>query len=242
MNHVRSNYGVFLLSINNECLNCNATLAQGVKFCSECGQSTKPYGRPFLSFIRESIHELLDIDGRLALTLKTLLFKPGLASYEMSLGRRVKYTPALRLYLISSLVFFLVLTSFQNIYAADSVKNSSTIEIYSRTMFLLLPLYALLINCLYRKSYYLSNLVFSMHLHSIVYFVLLIIIPLEIIESKNKSLVILQFIPAIYAVWYLLTAFKVMYREPWWKTILKAMSVYFIYMAALGVVFDYILN
>lgn len=231
-----------LLPEFNQCLNCNAKLAPNASFCSKCGQSTTPYERPLLSFLGQSVHELLDIDGRLALTLKTLLLKPGLASYEISQGKQVKYTPALRLYLISSLLFFLVFASFQNIYVADSVRYSSTVEIYSRTMFVLFPLYALFINCFYRGSYYLSNLVFSMHIHSIIYFVLLVIGPLESIESKNKYLVVIQLIPATYAVWYMLAAFKVMYREPWWKTILKAMGVYFIYMATLGVVFDYILS
>lgn len=188
------------------------------------------------------MHEILDIDGRLTMTIRTLLFKPGLAAYEISQGKRIKYTPALRLYLVSSLLFFLVFASFQNIYAAGSAGNSSTVEIYSRTMFVLFPLYALIINCFYRKSYYLSNLVFSIHIHSIVYLVLMIIGPLESIESKSESLVFVQLIPASYAVWYLLKAFKVMYKEPWWKTILKAMGVYFIYMATLGVVFDFVLS
>lgn len=239
---MRSDSEVSVLPEHNQCLNCNATLAQDAKFCSKCGQNTTPYGRPFLSFVGQSIHELLDIDGRLAVTLKTLLLKPGLASYEISQGKQVKYTPALRLYIISSLLFFLGFASFQSVYVADSSRYSSTVEIYSRTMFVLFPLYALFINCFYRKSYYLSNLVFSMHIHSIIYLVLLVIGPLESIESKSKYLVAVQLVPATYAVWYLLTAFKVMFREPWWKTILKAVGVYFIYMATLGVVFDYILG
>lgn len=239
---MRSDYGASLLPKYNQCLNCNATFAQDAKFCSECGQSTAPVGKPFLSFIGQSLHELLDIDGRLALTLKTLLFKPGLASFEISQGKQVKYTPALRLYIVTSLLFFLIFASFQNIYAGDSVRQSSPVEVYSRTMFVLFPLYALFISCFYRNSYYLSNLVFSMHIHSIVYLVLMIIGPLESLESESEFLIILQLIPGTYAVWYLLTAFKVMYREPWWKTILKAMGSYFTYMATLGVVFDYILN
>lgn len=239
---MNSNPDISVLPKHKQCLNCSATLAQDAKFCCECGQSTTTYGRPFLSFIKQSIHELLDIDGRFTLTLRTLFLKPGLVSYEISQGKRVKYTPALRLYIVSSLLFFLVFASFQNIYVADSARQNSTIEIYSRTMFVLFPLYALLINCFYRNSYYLFNLVFSMHIHSIAYFVLMIIGPLESIEAKNKALVLAQFTPATYYIWYLLTAFKVMYREPWWKTILKAMCIYFIYMAALGVVFDFILS
>ena len=192
--------------------------------------------------MRQSIHEILDIDGRLALTLKTLLFKPGLASYEISQGKQVKYTPALRLYLVSSLLFFLVFASFQNVYTTEASVQSSMVELYSRTMFVLFPVYAILLSCFYRTSYYLDNLVFSMHVHSVVYFILMIIGPLESIELKSVLLVIAQLIPGTYAVWYLLTAFKVMFRESWSKTIFKSICVYFSYMAILGVVFDFILS
>ncbi len=192
--------------------------------------------------MKQSIHEILDIDGRLALTLKTLLFKPGLASYEISQGKHIKYTPALRLYLVSSLLFFLVFASFQNVYTTEASAQSSMVELYSRTMFVLFPVYAILLSCFYRTSYYLDNLVFSMHIHSVVYFVLMIIGPLESMELKSGLLVIAQFVPGTYAVWYLMTAFKVMYRESWSKTIFKAICVYFCYMAILGVVFDFILS
>jgi Protein of unknown function (DUF3667) len=103
---MKSDTETSLLPESNQYLNCNAALTKDAKFCSNCGQSTTPSEKPFLSFIGLSIHELFEIDGRLALTLKTLLFKPGLVSYEISQGKRVKYTPAMRVYLLSSLLFF----------------------------------------------------------------------------------------------------------------------------------------
>lgn len=166
-----------------------------------------------------------------------MFLKPGLAAYEISQGKRVRYTPALRLYLVASLLFFLIFASFQNIYAANSA-----VDVYSRAMLVLFPLYALLINCFFWKSFYLANLVFSMHIHSVAYAVLMIIGPLEAMESKSEMFVFIQAIPATYFAWYLLKAFKVMFREPWWKTIIKTMGVYFIYMAAMGVVFDVVLS
>lgn len=170
------------------------------------------------------------------------MLKPGLASYEISQGKRVRYTPALRLYLVFSLLFFLVFASFQSIYTAETVEQNSAVEIYSRTMFVLFPLYALFIKCFFWNSYYLSNLVFSMHIHSIAYLVLMIIGPLEAVESKSDLLVFVQSIPATYFVWYLFKGFKTMFREPWWKTIVKAIGVYFVYMATLGFVFDFVLS
>lgn len=154
----------------------------------------------------------------------------------------MKYTPALRFYIVSSLLFFLVFSSFQRIFTPEAPEQASTVEVYSRTMFVLFPLYALVIKCFFWRSYYLSNLVFSMHIHSVAYISLMIIGPLEAIESQSNGVILLQAIPAIYLAWYVFKAFKVMYREVWWKTILKSLGSYLAYMALLGVAFDFILR
>ena len=195
-----------------------------------------------LNFLRQSVHELFDIDGRLSLTLKTHLLHPGLVSYEISKGKRAKYTPALRLYIVSSLLFFLVFSSFQHIFTPEAPEQTSTVEVYSRTMFVLFPLYALVIQCFYWRSFYLSNLVLSMHIHSVAYISLMIIGPLEAFESQSHLLILFQAVPAIYLAWYILKAFKVMYREVWWKTFLKSLSSYLAYMALLGFAFDVLLH
>ena len=52
-------------------------------------------------------HELLDIDGRLVRTLKSMLLKLGLLSKEYCAGKRMKYTPPLRLYIVISFIFLL---------------------------------------------------------------------------------------------------------------------------------------
>ena len=92
--------------IENECKNCHHPLMSEAKFCAVCGQSAKSLNKPFMSVISETLHETLDIDGRLMLTLKTLLFKPGRLSLDYNLGKRVKYTPPLRMYLVISILFF----------------------------------------------------------------------------------------------------------------------------------------
>ena len=81
-----------------------------------------------------------------------------------------------------------------------------------------------------------------MHLHTVAYLILMIIGPLEAMESKSASLVFVQAVPAAYFVWYLLKAFKTMYQEAWWNTLFKSLAVFLLYMATLGVVFDYVLN
>lgn len=81
-----------------------------------------------------------------------------------------------------------------------------------------------------------------MHIHSVAYISLMIIGPLEAFESQSHLLILFQAVPAIYLAWYILKAFKVMYREEWWKTFLKSLSSYLAYMALLGFAFDVLLH
>ncbi|WP_229528695.1 zinc ribbon domain-containing protein [Planctobacterium marinum] len=224
------------------CANCQTTLSDTDNFCSECGQNTKSHRQPFPLFMRESLHELLDIDGRLMLTLKTLLLKPGLAAHEYQQGKRQKYTPPLRLYLVFSLLFFLLLSSFLHLYSGTEARPESTTELYSRIMFVLLPIYALYVKLLYRHSYYMACLVFAIHLHCVAYLVLLITATLETAEQRHLIFVLLQVLPAGYFVWYVLQAFKTMFQESWRNTLLKSAAIYFVYMSSLGLVFDVMLR
>ena len=92
------------------CTNCNHQLQPQSKYCAYCGQSIVNYQKPIKPVITEMLHESLDIDGRLFLTLKTLLFKPGFLTLEYTNGKRKKYTPPLRMYLVISIIFFLLLS------------------------------------------------------------------------------------------------------------------------------------
>lgn len=223
------------------CQNCGASLREGDKFCFQCGQSTKSLQRPFFSFIRESLHELFDIDGRLWLTLKTLVMQPGVAALEYSQGKRTKYTPALRLYLVISLLFFLFFSALQGISPDNRQYSESAVDMYSKAMFVLFPVFAALVGLLFRNSYYLASLVFSMHIHSIAYVVLAIMAPLEKIQQSNWVVILLQSPAALYFVWYVLRSFKVMYSENWLATVGKTALIYIIYMAIMGFVFDILL-
>lgn len=67
------------------------------------------------------LHELTNLDSRVWRTLVTLFLVPGKLTNEFTAGRRTMYLPPFRLYLVLSLVFFL-LPSFGNrtyVVAAD---------------------------------------------------------------------------------------------------------------------------
>jgi Protein of unknown function (DUF3667) len=90
------------------CKNCDAALLG--RYCVNCSQAADVH----VPTTRELAHELLEglthSDSRLWRTLTTLWFKPGKLTEEFVAGRRVAYLPPFRLYLIVSIVFFLVLS------------------------------------------------------------------------------------------------------------------------------------
>ena len=94
------------------CKNCDAMLLG--RFCANCGQAADVH----VPTTRELLHELLEgvthSDSRLWRTLTTLWFKPGKLTEEFVAGRRVAYLPPFRLYLVLSILFFL-LASFVRI-------------------------------------------------------------------------------------------------------------------------------
>ncbi|HEY0748718.1 MAG TPA: DUF3667 domain-containing protein [Steroidobacteraceae bacterium] len=94
------------------CKNCGAVLSG--RFCASCSQAADVH----VPTTRELIHELMEglthSDSRLWRTLITLWFKPGRLTQEFIAGRRVAYLPPFRLYLIVSIVFFLIASFAHN--------------------------------------------------------------------------------------------------------------------------------
>jgi hypothetical protein len=88
------------------CKNCEAVLLG--RYCVNCSQAADVH----VPTTRELAHELLEglthSDSRLWRTLTTLWFRPGKLTVEFVAGRRVAYLPPFRLYLVLSVVFFLL--------------------------------------------------------------------------------------------------------------------------------------
>lgn len=88
------------------CLNCGTPLKG--PFCYYCGQPDRNFLRFFPALLRELLEDVLEFDSRFMRTMKPLLFKPGRLTRDYLEGRRFRYTPPLRLYLFSSIAFFVV--------------------------------------------------------------------------------------------------------------------------------------
>jgi len=219
----------------NSCRNCDQSLDELVGFCSRCGQSTLSFQRPIGEVCKNMLHELVDIDGRFALTLKTLLLKPGLLTLEYNQGRRIKYTPPLRMYLVISVTFFLIMSQF--LYGNQESEKNLTDQI-PRIMFLMLPAYAGLLSLLNRKTYYLSNLVFAVHMHSFTYLLLMFIMPLEFVAESNFTNFVVQAALTIYLVVYSLLAMKRNFQQSWLITVSKFISITVGYLSIVGFLFE----
>src|SRR6185436_16819322 len=86
------------------CRNCGATL-EGA-FCSSCGQRSVPVNPTVSELAGDAWNELSGYDGRIAASFRTLL-RPGQLTVDYLQGRRARYLPPVRLYLIASVVYFL---------------------------------------------------------------------------------------------------------------------------------------
>jgi hypothetical protein len=89
------------------CANCG-TLLTG-KYCGACGQRHHDHPvHDFWHFIHEATEDLTHADSRLWQTLIALLFRPGFLTREFLEGRRARYLPPVRLYLVVSVIFFVL--------------------------------------------------------------------------------------------------------------------------------------
>lgn len=94
------------LAGSTKCLNCGTELKG--PFCYFCGQPDRNFMRFFPVLLRDLMEDLLDLDSRFVRTMKPLLFKPGRLTRDYMEGRRFRYAPPMRLYIFSSIVFFLL--------------------------------------------------------------------------------------------------------------------------------------
>ena len=88
------------------CLNCGTSLSG--QYCGNCGQRARSRLISLWGLIREAFGDLFELDSRLWQTLGPLLVRPGKLTRDYLLGRRARFMPPFRTYLVLSVVFFLI--------------------------------------------------------------------------------------------------------------------------------------
>ena len=87
------------------CRNCGSRV--GGNFCAVCGQATREKRGPLRTLLANVASEFLSIDGRHARTAAAL-FVPGRLTERYLQGKWASYVTPVRVYLVLSLLFFLV--------------------------------------------------------------------------------------------------------------------------------------
>ncbi len=91
---------------NPNCLNCGTRL--GGQYCGHCGQRARSRLISLWELLSEAFGDLLEFDSRLWRTLIPLLIRPGQLTRDYLEGRRARYMPPFRMYLVLSVIFFVI--------------------------------------------------------------------------------------------------------------------------------------
>ena len=111
-------------------MNCGTTLE--ARFCHVCGQRRQRRVVSLLLLAGDMIQDIFDVDSRMWRTLWPLFARPGVLTKSFMDGKRERYLPPVRLYLISSIIFFLLVSMSPQSYidevsaAIGSLKGSET--------------------------------------------------------------------------------------------------------------------
>jgi len=182
--------------------------------------------------------ELLDFDGRMLRSMKLLLTRPGFLSYQYINGRRVAYTSPIRIYVVISLVFFFVLPLILPGSSMTSPDHEFSVDLYSKGMFLLLPVFALLLKIFYRRPFYIDHLIFTVHLFSAMFIVFAILLSIETLADRYILVMLVQVILLICMLAYFVIALHTFYRESWPKSILKFFALQLIFLPVLAITIE----
>ena len=230
----------------SQCKNCQAPLENA--YCSRCGQRDVDLERPIWGLIAGVLKESFELDGRAAVTIKTLFRHPGMLTSEFLAGRRRAYTSPLRLYLVISISFFVLVAWFarsgilldpgQDPNFDAAVQAGFLADDLPRLMFILLPIFALLLKIVFLKRLYFDHLIFSLHLHSAAYVVLAVMLPLETLADRNVAMLLLQVLSLVALVAYFVIALRRVYQPTWFAVSWKSVVVIFAYMVIVSIAIE----
>ncbi len=228
------------------CKNCDTPIE--ARFCSQCGQKDIDLERPLSELLGEAVRETFEVDGRVARTLWTLIRRPGVLTSEFLAGRRRLYSSPFRLYLVVSVLFFIltawvagqgVLLSEGQTLEADAVGQARLFADYvPGLMFFLLPVFALLLKVAFRERFYFDHLIHSLHLHSVAYIVLAFMLPLDRAANELMLALVIQSVLFIYMLASFVISIHHVYRAGWLVATAKITGILLGYMVLIAGSFE----
>ena len=167
---------------------------------------------------------------------------------ELLAGRRRLYSPPFRLYLVVSVLFFIltawvagqgVLLSEGQTLEADAVGQARLFADYVLgLMFFLLPVFALLLKVAFRERFYFDHLIHSLHLHSVAYIVLAFMLPLDRAANELMLALVIQSVLFIYMLASFVISIHHVYRAGWLVATAKITGILLGYMALIAGSFE----
>jgi hypothetical protein len=141
------------------------------------------------------------------------------------------YTSPLRLYLVISISFFvlvawlagsgILLDPGQDPTFDAAVQAGFLADDLPRLMFILLPIFALLVKIVYAKRLFFDHLIFSLHLHSAAYILFALMLPLEALASRHLALLFIR-----------------VYQSSWFAVAWKSAIILFAYMVIVSIAIE----
>jgi hypothetical protein len=240
------------------CLNCAAELSG--RWCSQCGQRAVATRPTLHEVLHEATHELAHLDGKIIRTVALLLFKPGALTVEFLEGKRVRSVTPIRIYLLCSLLFFGTLSLMpsrklnlrvtggdaQIAQAAAKVQKDPSLlshalqSAFPKAMFILMPLFALIVIAFYwsAEKMYVPHFYFAVHYHAFAFVVLALFEALSPLRFVAVRIVRLALLLVLFL--YLGMALRRVYGGSRWLTAAKTLAILTIYggfvLAAMGVI------
>jgi hypothetical protein len=219
-----------------QCQNCRTSFDGA--FCPSCGQKDVDLERSLGELVGELLRETLEVDGRSFRTLRALFLQPGLLTTEFLAGRRRTYTPPLRLYLVISVLFFVLaawlagrgvlLDSGQSIDKDAASQARFLSDDLPRLMFVLLPMFAAFLKAVIPRRLYFDHIIFSLHLHGFAYVVLALMLPLE--NVGHWLAIGMQVLLLAYLIGYFVMSVHRVYGTTWTMATAKSSAVLLAYL------------
>jgi len=236
------------VSETGPCLNCGTELTG--RWCGQCGQRVVPVRPSLHELLHEAVHEIAHIDGKLIRTAGLLLFRPGALTTEFLEGKRVRSVTPVRVYLLCSVLFFGILSLLptgpltvkitkgrdaQLTQAAERVNKDPAILVHAfesafpKAMFLLMPLFALIVFAFYFRAerMYVPHFYFAVHYHAFGFVLLALYEATSPIHIRAVGIIRLLFLLTLFP--YLGMSLRRVYGGARWLTSLKTLAILTIY-------------
>ena len=253
------------------CRNCGQALAG--RFCAACGQEDRPLAPSLTDVLSDAWDAITNLEGRAFQSLGRLLVRPGFLTVEYFEGRRVRWVAPVRLYLVVSLVYFGLtsLTGWGGFMISADPTGDSAAEIQEelaernfaseseldraaedainawlpRAMFLLVPIFGLLVATLRRSAgrTYPEHLVFSLHVHSAFFAAFSVSAVVGGLVGGERFDALIQAASLTYALVYLVLALRATYGGSLRRNVAHGLLVGFTYgFVAIGTTIAIVLS